>query len=256
MGMASNELPWYAHFSSYTKVMSQPDPGLMPKETPSLTSHQANVTPDEGLLTCCSLCGTEISQCYPWQLWCASCQKEGLPGLKTTLELGLLIGVCAALLANGPLQAGAILVFVLALAFAARVDANIQLLPDNVTLPLLWVGLLLNLQGVWVPLPDAIWGATVGYLALWSLYWATRLATKQEALGYGDFKLTAAIGAWLGIQVLAPLLIGAALLHSGYNLWRRLRKQPLDALPFGPALAIAGIGLMACHLIRQATQAS
>lgn len=191
---------------------------------------------------------------YPWQLWCSNCQQEGLPGLKIALELGLIVGVCAALLANGPLQAISILLFVLALAFAARVDANIQLLPDNVTLPLLWLGLLVNLKGVWVPLPDAVWGATVGYLALWSLYWAARLATGQEALGYGDFKLTAAMGAWLGLQALPALLVGAALLHGGFNAWRRLRKQSLDTLPFGPALALAGVGVMIGHLMRQLSQ--
>ncbi len=89
----------------------------------------------------------------------------------------------------------------------ARIDARTQLLPDRLTLPLLWAGLLFNLNEVYIALPDAVAGAMAGYLALWSVYWLFRLLTGKEALGYGDFKLLAALGAWCGWQVLPQVLL-------------------------------------------------
>ena len=123
------------------------------------------------------------------------------------------------------------------------IDLEHQLLPDQLTLPLLWAGLLLSVFEVFVPTDEAIWGAVVGYLSLWIIYHGHRLITGKEGLGHGDFKLLAALGAWLGIMML-PLLIllasvsgaligGAWLLHRGQG-----RSQPI---PFGPFLALAGL---------------
>tara|TARA_A100001391_G_scaffold176518_2_gene139712 strand:- start:1947 stop:2816 length:870 start_codon:yes stop_codon:yes gene_type:complete len=125
----------------------------------------------------------------------------------------------------------------------AVIDLDTTLLPDDLTYPLLWAGLLAALVGVSpVPLPDAVIGAMAGYLSLWSLYWVFKLVTGKEGMGYGDFKLLAALGAWLGWQYL-PLVI---LLSSLVGLVFALSMMATGAvkrgqgIPFGPYLAIAG----------------
>ncbi|EFE96319.1 Pectic enzymes secretion protein outO [Serratia odorifera] len=124
-------------------------------------------------------------------------------------------------------------------------SAVCQLLPDCLTLPLLWLGLLFQLSGGTVMLADAVIGAMTGYLSLWLLYWAFRLLTGRETLGYGDFKLLAALGAWLGWASLPTLLLLAATAGIVVTLAARLsHRRPLDApLPFGPLLALSGWGL-------------
>ncbi len=123
------------------------------------------------------------------------------------------------------------------------IDLDTQLLPDDLTLPLLWAGLLINLNGVFVPLTDAVIGAAAGYLSLWLVYWLFRFATGRDGIGYGDFKLLAALGAWLGWTML-PLIV---LLSSAVGavvglLLVALRRQPRDKpIPFGPFLAAAGL---------------
>lgn len=125
----------------------------------------------------------------------------------------------------------------------ALIDFDTQLLPDGLTLPLLWAGLLVNVWGVFAPLQDAVVGAMAGYLCLWTVYWGFKLVTGREGMGYGDFKLLAAIGAWLGWQVL-PLVIllsslaGAAI---GIALIAAARLGRSVPMPFGPYLAIAGV---------------
>lgn len=125
----------------------------------------------------------------------------------------------------------------------ALIDFDTQLLPDGLTLPLLWAGLLVNVWGVFAPLQDAVVGAMAGYLCLWTVYWGFKLVTGREGMGYGDFKLLAAIGAWLGWQVL-PLVIllsslaGAAI---GIALIAAARLGRNVPMPFGPYLAIAGV---------------
>lgn len=135
------------------------------------------------------------------------------------------------------------LVFVWAMIALAFIDLDTQLLPDSLTLPLLWIGLAINLGGVFADLADAVVGAIAGYLSLWSVYWLFKLATGKEGMGYGDFKLLAAIGAWLGWQML-PLtillssLVGAATGVGLIVLARHGRNVPI---PFGPYLAAAGL---------------
>ncbi len=122
------------------------------------------------------------------------------------------------------------------------IDVDHQLLPDDITLPLLWAGLGINLFAVFAPLADAVIGAMAGYLSLWAIYWLFKLTTGKEGMGYGDFKLLAALGAWLGWQAL-PLVIllssaVGAVIGLGLILLRgRDRQIPI---PFGPYLAIAG----------------
>ncbi|SDX94221.1 type 4 prepilin peptidase 1 Aspartic peptidase. MEROPS family A24A [Collimonas sp. OK242] len=135
------------------------------------------------------------------------------------------------------------LVFVYLLIAMTFIDADTQLLPDDLTLPLLWIGLLLNLSGLFVPLQDAVIGAAAGYLSLWAIYWAFKLLTGKEGMGYGDFKLLAALGAWLGwkmlpIIILLSSLVGAAVGIALIVFTRRGRDKPI---PFGPYLAGAGL---------------
>ncbi|MFQ2854693.1 prepilin peptidase [Aeromonas caviae] len=122
------------------------------------------------------------------------------------------------------------------------IDLDKMLLPDQITLPLLWSGLLFNLLGGFVPLVDAVIGAMAGYLVLWSLYWAFKLLTGKEGMGYGDFKLLAALGAWLGWQALPIVLLlsslAGAIIGIGLILLRNHHQG--KPIPFGPYLAIAG----------------
>lgn len=122
------------------------------------------------------------------------------------------------------------------------IDIDHQLLPDNITLPLLWLGLLFNLDSTFTSLSHAVIGAIAGYMVLWCVFWLFKLVTGKEGMGYGDFKLLAAIGAWGGFEIL-PLtillssVVGAVL---GVMLMMTRKHQAGQALPFGPYLAIAG----------------
>ncbi|MFM5171546.1 A24 family peptidase [Aeromonas veronii] len=122
------------------------------------------------------------------------------------------------------------------------IDLDKMLLPDQLTLPLLWGGLLFNLAGGFVPLTDAVIGAMAGYLVLWSLYWAFKLLTGKEGMGYGDFKLLAALGAWLGWQALPIILLLSSLVGAviGISLIALQKHHQGKPIPFGPYLAIAG----------------
>jgi leader peptidase (prepilin peptidase)/N-methyltransferase len=135
------------------------------------------------------------------------------------------------------------LVFVYLLIAMTFIDADTQLLPDDLTLPLLWIGLLLNLAGLFVPLHDAVIGAAAGYLSLWAIYWAFKLLTGKEGMGYGDFKLLAALGAWLGWKMLPIIILFSSLVGAVVGIIlivfaRRGRDKPI---PFGPYLAAAGL---------------
>jgi leader peptidase (prepilin peptidase)/N-methyltransferase len=125
----------------------------------------------------------------------------------------------------------------------AMIDFDTQLLPDSITLPLLWLGLLFNLFGTYTSLASAVIGAMAGYLSLWSIFWLFKLATGKEGMGYGDFKLLAALGAWLGWSMLPTIillssLVGAAVGISLIVFARHGRNIPI---PFGPYLAAAGV---------------
>lgn len=138
--------------------------------------------------------------------------------------------------------------FTWALVALTFIDADTTLLPDDITLPLLWLGLLVNAAGVFVPLTSAVIGAAAGYLVLWSVFWIFKLITRKEGMGYGDFKLLAAIGAWLGWEMLGQVVllsaaVGAVVGVIGIALHGRERGAKI---PFGPYLAAAGfIALLA-----------
>jgi leader peptidase (prepilin peptidase)/N-methyltransferase len=129
------------------------------------------------------------------------------------------------------------------------IDFDTQLLPDDLTYPLLWAGLLLNINATYVSLQSAVIGAAAGYLALWSIYWAYKLLRKREGMGYGDFKLLAALGAWLGWAMLPAIVLMASLVGSVVGIALMvLNRRGLDyQIPFGPYLAAAGL---ICFLYR------
>ncbi len=125
----------------------------------------------------------------------------------------------------------------------AFIDADTMLLPDQLTLPLLWLGLIVNStsQGI-TSLTSAVWGAVIGYLVLWSIYWLFKLITGKEGMGYGDFKLLAALGAWLGWQALPAIVLVSSVAGVIYAVFAGLfQKGTRDKpMPFGPFLALAG----------------
>jgi leader peptidase (prepilin peptidase)/N-methyltransferase len=174
----------------------------------------------------CSACGAPISARYP----------------AVELLSGLLSGYVAWHFGFGAAACGALL-FVWAMIALTFIDIDTFFLPDSITLPLLWLGLLFNLGATYAALPAAVIGAAAGYLSLWSVYWAFKWATGKEGMGYGDFKLLAAIGAWLGwaqlpLVILLSAMAGAAIGIAMIVFAGRDRARPI---PFGPYLAIAGV---------------
>ena len=139
-------------------------------------------------------------------------------------------------------QAAAGLALSFALIALAGIDFHTQLLPDNITLPLLWGGLLLSLQPVFVDPVSAILGGALGYLSLWSVYWLFKLATGKEGMGHGDFKLVAALGAWMGPWSLLPIILISSMLGAviGSIALLARRQDRSTPIPFGPFIAAAG----------------
>src|SRR5210317_776488 len=173
----------------------------------------------------CAVCGVGISLRYP------------------TIELvtGLLTLSLAWYFALSPALLGAV-IFTWALVTLTMIDVDHKLLPDDITLPLLWLGLLFNIGGTYVSLADAVIGAMAGYLILWSVYWLFKLTTGKEGMGYGDFKLLAALGAWLGWQSLPVIILLSSLVGAvcGIALMVIKRRGKEIPIPFGPYLAMAG----------------
>ena len=124
----------------------------------------------------------------------------------------------------------------------AGIDARTQLLPDGLTLPLLWAGLLLSLAPLFVGPPQAIVGAAVGYLSLWSVYWAFKLLTGKEGMGYGDFKLLGALGAWFGASAILPVILLSSVVGAvvGGTMMALRGQDSQVPMPFGPFIAAAG----------------
>lgn len=134
------------------------------------------------------------------------------------------------------------LILLWALIALTFIDADTQFLPDSITLPLLWIGLIVNINGTFTDLRSAVIGAVLGYMVLWSVYWVFKLVTKKEGMGYGDFKLLAAIGAWLGWQSLPLVILLSSVVGAivGIVLILLSRIGKSIPIPFGPYLAMAG----------------
>ena len=199
----------------------------------------------------CPACGHRISalENIPVLSWlvlrgrCAGC-KAPISRRYPAVELltGALSGYIAWHFGFGMAAAGA-LFFTWSMIALTFIDLDTFFLPDSITLPLLWLGLLFNINATYVSLSSAVIGAAAGYLTLWSVYWAFKWATGKEGMGYGDFKLLAAIGAWLGwamlpLTILLSSLVGAVIGIGLIVFADRGRSVPI---PFGPYLAIAGM---------------
>jgi leader peptidase (prepilin peptidase)/N-methyltransferase len=199
----------------------------------------------------CPSCGHLISaiENVPVLSWlalggkCKGCKTAISPRYPIVeLLTGVLSGYIAWHFGFGMAAAGA-LMFTWAMIALTFIDLDTFYLPDSITLPLLWLGLLFNINATFVSLSSAVIGAVAGYLSLWSVYWAFKWATGKEGMGYGDFKLLAAIGAWLGwtmlpLTILLSSLVGAAIGIVLIVFAGRGRSVPI---PFGPYLAIAGM---------------
>lgn len=177
----------------------------------------------------CVECKTRISTRYPF--------------------VELLSGAMSALLVwhfGSGLAGLSALLFVYLLIAMTFIDADTQLLPDDLTFPLLWLGLLVNLNGTFVSLEEAVIGAAAGYLSLWSIYWLFKLTTGKEGMGYGDFKLLAALGAWLGWKMLPVIILLSSLVGAviGISLILFAKHGRNNPIPFGPYLAAAGMTAM------------
>ncbi|MBF7730264.1 prepilin peptidase [Pseudomonas sp. N040] len=198
----------------------------------------------------CPHCGHEIQvwENIPLLSWLAlrgKCSACKAPISKRYPAVELACGLLSAYVAwhfGFTWQAGGMLLLSWGLLTMSLIDADHQLLPDDLVLPLLWLGLIVNSFGLFTSLPEALWGAVAGYLSLWLVYWLFKLVTGKEGMGYGDFKLLAMLGAWGGWQVL-PLtillssLVGAVL---GVIMLRLRNAETSTPIPFGPYLAIAG----------------
>jgi leader peptidase (prepilin peptidase) / N-methyltransferase len=177
----------------------------------------------------CTHCGVSISIRYPLvELACALLFAACAWHFPITITALAWAGFCAVLLA------------------ATAIDWDTSLLPDVLTLPLMWAGLLCSALG-WVALPlnSAVWGAAIGYLSLWSVYWVFKWVTGKEGMGYGDFKLLAALGAWLGPVAIIPILLISCIIGAAIGIGLKMSNKlsPDNTLPFGPYLALAGLVL-------------
>ena len=174
---------------------------------------------------------------------CAACQAP-IKARYPVVELaGGLVGAYAAVRFGPTLAAFAAMVFCWTLIALTVIDLDTQLLPDDITLPLVWAGLAFNLGATFAPLASAVIGAIAGYLTLWSVYWGFKLLTGKEGMGYGDFKLLAAIGAWLGWQMLPLVILVSSIVGAavGIGLMAFAGHGRDKPIPFGPYLAAAGV---------------
>ena len=179
----------------------------------------------------CSACGTKISLRYP----------------VVELATGLLFGAVAWKFGPQPvvlLYCG----WAAALVALTMIDWDTTVLPDAITLPLLWAGLVAAALG-WlpaVPLTASLWGAVVGYLSLWSVYWLFKLTTGKEGMGFGDFKLLAALGAWLSWQAILPIVLMASVLGAAVGIVMKVQGSLREGrfVPFGPFLAGGGLAVL------------
>jgi leader peptidase (prepilin peptidase)/N-methyltransferase len=199
----------------------------------------------------CPGCGSPIR---PWHnipvlswLWlrgrCSYCQIAiSIRYPLTELATALLSAAVAWHFGFGA-QAASALVLIWMLVALTGIDIDTQLLPDTITLPLLWIGLGVNLFDIWTPLSSAVLGAMLGYGSLWSVYWLFKLVTGKEGMGYGDFKLLAALGAWFGWQAIPMMILLSSFVGAALGIAILVAKQQGrdTPMPFGPYLVGAGL---------------
>ncbi|AKX59832.1 methyltransferase [Thiopseudomonas alkaliphila] len=241
-------------------ILAEAQPAVAARPEPDSTSPRFNLLVPR---SACPRCQHVIK---PWEnipllSWlalkgkCSGCQQaisKRYPFVE--LASGILSAVVAWRFGFG-LPAMAILLLTWGLLTMSLIDADHQLLPDILVLPLLWLGLLLNTQSMFVSLSDAVLGVAIGYLSLWSIYWLFKLIMGKEGMGYGDFKLLAMLGAWGGWQVLPLTILLSSLVGAVLGIIiLRLQKEGMEKpIPYGPYLAVAGwIALLWGNQITQA----
>jgi leader peptidase (prepilin peptidase)/N-methyltransferase len=199
----------------------------------------------------CPHCGHQITALenipvISWLFLRAKCSACKAPISARYPLVELVTGALSALLIwhfGSGLAGLSTLVFAYLLIAMTLIDYDHKELPDDLTFPLLWIGLLVNLDGTFVPLRDAVIGAMAGYMALWAVYWLFKLVTGKEGMGYGDFKLLAALGAWFGWAMLPSIIILSSVVGAlvGIGLIVFARRARDNPIPFGPYLAAAGM---------------
>jgi leader peptidase (prepilin peptidase) / N-methyltransferase len=229
----------YREFQQPEKAVTKADAAsynlLVPRSTCPACGHKITASENIPLISFmllrgkCSSCKTAISLRYP------------LVELLTALLAGAIawkFGVSGMALAA--------LIFTFALIALTFIDFDTQLLPDDITLPLLWLGIFFNIGGGFTDLQSAVIGAMAGYLSLWTIYWVFKIVTGKEGMGYGDFKLLAAIGAWFGWQLLPAVILLASVAGSviGIGLIVLAKHGREVPIPFGPFLAMGGIAAL------------
>ena len=198
----------------------------------------------------CPHCQTEIK---PWQNLplisyallrgrCGSCRERISPRYPLVELLTAVLSIVVAWQFGFGWPAAGMLLLTWTLIALSLIDADTQLLPDAIVLPMLWLGLIANSFGLFTDIHSALWGAVFGYLSLWSVYWLFKLITGKEGMGFGDFKLLAMLGAWGGWQVLPLTILLSSLVGAilGIIILKTRGDSNSTPLPFGPYLAIAG----------------
>ncbi|HBI70746.1 MAG TPA: prepilin peptidase [Massilia sp.] len=243
---------------SFLNVVIHRLPKMMQRESDNYVAHESGKelphTDRYNLMvprSCCPHCGHQISalENIPVVSWlvlrgkCRNCKAPISPRYPIVeLITGLLSALLVWTFGSGLAGMGALL-FVYLLIAMTWIDYDTKLLPDDLTLPLLWAGLLINVNGTFVPLQDAVIGAAAGYLVLWSVYWLFKLVTGKEGMGYGDFKLLAALGAWMGWAMLPTIVLLSSVVGAivGISLIVFAKRGRDNPIPFGPYLAAAGL---------------
>jgi leader peptidase (prepilin peptidase)/N-methyltransferase len=243
---------------SFLNVVIHRVPIMLEREWASQAAEMRGETPPEQPVynlvlprSACPACGHRITalENIPVLSWlvlrgrCSACASP-IPMRYPLVELAtaVLSGLAVWHLGAGAAGIAALLLTWTLIALTG-IDLDTQLLPDNLTLPLLWAGLAVNLAGVFVPLESAVIGAMAGYGSLWAVYWLFKLATGKEGMGYGDFKLLGALGAWFGWQALPGMILLSSLVGAlvGIGLIVFARHGREVPIPFGPYLAGAGL---------------
>ena len=242
---------------SFLNVVIHRLPKMLDRRWRSDCAELAGAAPPEGPRynlvvprSACPACGHVIGalENIPVVSWlllrgrCKGCAAPISPRYPLVELIGALVTLAAYLRYGATVDGLAAAAFLWALLALTFIDFDTQLLPDDITLPLLWAGLALNLSGRFAPLPDAVIGAIAGYLSLWTIYWLFKLIRGKEGMGHGDFKLLAALGAWLGWQMLPLIVLLSSVVGAAIGIGLLVFKGRDHNVPiaFGPYLAIAG----------------
>ncbi len=199
----------------------------------------------------CPSCGHAIAalENIPVVSWlvlggrCSSCKARISARYPAIEILGGLLAAYAIFRFGATAKGAATCVLLWGLLALTMIDLETQLLPDGMTIPLVWAGLIVNLRDTFAPLGSAVVGAVAGYLTLWTVYWVFKLVRGKEGMGYGDFKLLAALGAWLGWQMLPLIVLLSSIVGAivGITLIASKGRDRNVPIPFGPFLAFAGM---------------